>query len=334
MSSSLSLSLALLLCLPCASYVPSGGSQQERKPDQQNPAPERKPSQSPDASSQVEKGSKPSPNRPAGKDQRADDKLRLEARLVSIRVSVADRFGRFVTGLSKDDFEVFDDGVEQEIAVFADDDAPVSMGIVYDVSGSMNDLTTRSFGALRRFFETSHEDDEFFVIAFNRKPQLVQDFTPSPNEILNRVVFIKAKGMTALYDATYLAVEKAKQGRHPKKALLIISDGEENSSRYSAGELRALLEEADVQIYAVGEGSLGWMTGLTGGRAFSTWDFDQMRDIYTQIAVFLRRQYVIGFYPTGGGSTARWHNVQIRVKAPRALGRLKLSYKKSYESFR
>jgi hypothetical protein len=153
-----------------AAYLPGGRSQQERKPDQQNRAPTvepgRKPPPSPDASSQVEKGSKPSPNRPAGKDQRADDKLRLEARLVSIRVSVADRFGRFVTGLSKDDFEVFDDGVKQEIAVF------------------------------------------------------------------------------------------------------------------------------------------------------------------------LRHQYVIGFYPTGGGSAARWHNVQIRVKAPAALGRLKISYKKSYESFR
>ena len=227
-----------------------------------------------------------------------------------------------------------DDGVKQEIAVFADEDAPVSMGIVYDVSGSMSNLTTGSFAALRKFFETSHEDDEFFVIAFNKKPQLVQDFTPSPSEILNRVVFIKAKGMTALYDATYLAVEKARQGRHPKKALLIISDGEENASRYSGSELRRLLEEAEVQIYAVGEGSLEWISNITGGRAYSTWDFDKMRDIYTQIAVFLRRQYVVGFYPTDSASAEREHHVRVRVRAPKGLGRLSLSYKKSYQSFR
>jgi Ca-activated chloride channel family protein len=333
MSSSLSLPLALILGLVCAVQNPG---QTERKLDQQNPptADGRSPSPGADVSGQLEKGSKPAPNTPAAKVHNADDKVRLEARLVSISVGVADRFGRSVTGLTKDDFEVVDDGVKQDIALFADGDAPVSMGIVYDVSGSMRDLTTHSFGALRRFFETSHEDDEFFVIAFNRKPQLVQDFTPSPNEILNRVVFIKAKGMTALYDATYLAVEKAKQGRHPKKALLIISDGEENSSRYSGGELKRLLEESDVQIYSVGGGTLEWMARLTGGRTFATWDYGQMRDIYTQIAVYLRRQYVVGFYPSDSASTERSHNVRIRVKAPRALGRLTLSYKKSYQSFR
>jgi Ca-activated chloride channel family protein len=334
MNGSLSLPVALILCLLCGTPA---SSQKERKPDRQDPAQpsvhERSSSPARDAGRQ-EKESKTAPDHPAPQARSTDDKIRLEAKLVSISVSVADRFGRFVTGLSKDDFEVVDDGVKQEIAVFADEDAPVSMGIVYDVSGSMKDLTNRSFAALRRFFETSHEDDEFFVIAFNRKPQLVHDFTPSPNEILNRVVFIKAKGMTALYDATYLAVEKARQGRHPKKALLIISDGQENSSRYSGPELRRLLEEAEVQIYAVGEGSLGWMADLTGGRAYSTWEFDKMRDIYTQIAVFLRRQYVIGFYPTDSGSAQREHNVRIQIKAPKGLGRLHLSYKKSYRSFR
>ena len=259
--------------------------------------------------------------------------IKLDTKLVSVTVTVSDRYGRFVSGLSKEDFEVFDDNVKQDIEIFGDEDAPVSMGIVYDVSGSMSDLTSQSFTALKKFFDTSHRDDEFFVVAFNRKPQLVQDFTNSPSDILGKVVFIKAKGSTALYDAAYLAIEKARQGRHPKKALLIISDGEENSSRYSHGELQNLLKEAGVQIYAVGGGVLGLMAELTGGRAFEVTG-DPTWDIFKQIAIYLRHQYVIGFYPTDTTSPARWHKVRLRIKGPRSLGKLTLSYKKDYESFR
>jgi Ca-activated chloride channel family protein len=204
----------------------------------------------------------------------------------------------------------------------------------------MSSLTSQSFIALRRFFETSHEDDEYFIVAFNSRPQLVQDFTTSPTEITSRVLFVKAKGSTALYDAVYLAIEKAKQGRHKKRALLLISDGEENNSRYSFKELRERLKESDVAVYSIGMsqlslggGVLNQISNSSGGRTFMPADEPQVRDIYTRIAVMLRHQYVIGFYPTDVGRKVDWHNVRVSVQAPKGLGRLTLNYKKQYRSF-
>lgn len=295
--------------------------------------------------STVEQGaSQPAPEQKAQTVQKPpqnpDDRIKLETRLVSLTITVSDPFGRFVTGLSKEMFEVYDENVRQEIALFSDEDAPLTLGIVYDVSGSMNDLTQRSFAALKKFFATSHEDDEYFVVAFNDKPKLVQDFTSSPNEIINKTVFVKAKGSTALYDATYLAVEKVKQGRHPKRALLILSDGLENNSRYSGKELRNLLKEADVQVYSIGwtqlfEGSgiLKMLSEWSGGRAFFPYDDGAVGDIYTRIAVMLRHQYVIGFYPTDTSAKTQWRDVRVKVNAPKGLGRLSLSYKKGYQAF-
>jgi Ca-activated chloride channel family protein len=272
--------------------------------------------------------------------QESNDQIQLKARLVSMTVTVLDPLGRFVTGLEKRNFQVFDDGVKQEITHFSDDDAPLTLGIIYDVSGSMGDLTSRSFQTLRRFFDTSHQDDEYFIIAFNNRARLVQDFTTSPSEIMSRVIFVKAKGSTALYDGVYLGIEKARQGRHQKKALLIISDGEENSSRYSGRELREMLKEADVPVYGIGiselyagMGTLQSLSGWSGGMTFAPADEPQTRDIYTRIALMLRHQYAIGFYPTDAASTVDWHKVRINVSAPRGLGRLSLNYKKGYRSF-
>jgi Ca-activated chloride channel homolog len=276
---------------------------------------------------------------PVAGDQ-SKDQIQLKARLVSMTVTVLDPLGRFVTGLDKRNFQVFDDGVKQEITHFSDDDAPLTLGIIYDVSGSMGDLTSRSFQTLRRFFDTSHQEDEYFIIAFNNRARLVQDFTTSPSEIMSRVIFVKAKGSTALYDGVYLGIEKARQGRHQKKALLIISDGEENSSRYSGRELREMLKESDVPVYGIGisqlyagMGTLQSLSGWSGGMTFAPADEPQTRDIYTRIALMLRHQYALGFYPTDAASPVDWHKVRINVSAPRGLGRLSLNYKKGYRSF-
>jgi Ca-activated chloride channel family protein len=143
-----------------------------------------------------------------------------------------------LTGLTKGQFEVYDNKVKQEIAHFSDDDAPVSLGIVYDVSGSMKERIHRSIQALKRFIEASHDDDDFFLMAFNNRANPVEDFTVSAERVLSPLMFVQPRGSTALYDAAYLAVEKIQQGRHPKKALLIISDGQDNNSRYTYNELR------------------------------------------------------------------------------------------------
>ena len=289
------------------------------------------------------------PNSDAKLQKPKDDKITLGTDIVNVTVSVTDPYGRFVTGLGKDHFDVFDDKVKQQIAHFTDDDSPVSLGIVYDVSGSMKERIARSVKALRRFIDTSHNDDDFFLIAFNDRAKLVQDFTTSGDSILGHLMFANAHGSTALYDAAYIAVEKVQQGRHSKKALLIISDGQDNNSRYTYKELRNRVKEADAQIYAIGitdpasdslagfgRSVLEEITRMTGGRAFfpNAYNEPELVEICTRIALELRHQYSIGFYPTDLASDAKWHKVQVKVNPPRGLGRLSLNYRDGYQSFK
>ena len=147
-----------------------------------------------------------------------DERIKLDQSVVNVIISVTDPLGRFVTGLGTDHFEVFDDKVKQEIKFFSDEDAPISIGIVYDVSGSMKERIARSVRALRRFIETSHNDDDFFLIGFNDRAKLIQDFTTSGDQIAGHLMLVQPKGSTALYDASYLAIEKVQQGRHTKKS--------------------------------------------------------------------------------------------------------------------
>ena len=276
------------------------------------------------------------------------EKIQLSTEVVNVIITVTDPYGRFVTGLGRDHFEVFDDKVKQQIAHFTDEDSPVSLGIVYDVSGSMKERISRSVRALKRFIETSHDDDDYFLIGFNDRAKLIQDFTTSADQIASHLMFVQPKGSTALYDAAYLAVEKLQQGRHQKKAMLIISDGQDNNSRYTYKELRNRVKEADVQVYAIGitdpasdslagfgRGVLEEITRMTGGRAFfpNGYNEPELIEICTRIALELRHQYSVGFYPSDVDSQAKWHKVQVKVNPPRGLGRLSLSYKDGYPAF-
>jgi len=278
-----------------------------------------------------------------------DQRITLNTDIVNLTISVTDPYGRFITGLGKDHFEIYDDKVKQQIAHFTDEDAPVSLGIVYDVSGSMRERINRSIRALRRFIETSNNDDDFFLIAFNDRAKLIQDFTASGDSVLGDLMFANPHGSTALYDAAYIAVEKVQQGRHSKRALLIISDGQDNNSRYTYKELRNIVKEADVQIYAIGitdpandslagfgRSVLEEITRMTGGRAFFPNDYNEpeLVEICTRIALELRHQYSIGFYPTDIASEAKWHKVQVKINPPRGLGRLSLLYREGYQSFK
>ena len=269
------------------------------------------------------------------------DRVQLQSRLVNSTLTVADRSGGYIAGLTKNNFKVFDNGVMQEIAYFNNDDVPITLGFIYDVSGSMRDLTNVSFQALRSFFDSSHDDDQYFMFVFKDRPTLVQDFTISPDEIVNRVVSVKAQGGTALYDAVYLGVEKARQGRHQKKALLLISDGLDNNSVYNQTELRELLQEGGVPVYCIGRrefdiGSenLKNISEWSGGHAFFPGDGPKNLDIYSDIANMLRHQYVIGFYPSDTASKAPWHKLVINVKAPASFGKLSLYYRNGYSAFK
>lgn len=290
----------------------------------------------------------PSDNKPT-QTKKGDDRITLPVNAVSLTVSVTDPYGRFVTGLSKDHFEIYDDKVKQDIELFSDEDAPLSLGIIYDVSGSMKERIQRSVKALKRFVENSHDDDFFFLIGFNDRAKLVQDFTTSGDQLVNKLTFVAPKGATALYDAVYAAVEKVQQGPHKKKALLIISDGQDNQSRYTYKELRNRVKEADVQIYAIGitdpatdslsgigRSILEEVTRTTGGRAFfpNAYNEPELIEICTRIALELRNQYSIGFYPSAATNESKWRKLQVKVNPPKGLGRLSLSYKDGYWSFK
>src|SRR5215210_276394 len=184
-----------------------------------------------------------------------DDKtpVIIKTDLVTLTLTVTDYYGRYVSGLTKDAFTIFDEGEEQEITYFSDSDAPVSIGILFDVSGSMSgEKIGKARRALERFINTSHPSDEYFLIAFNSRAQLLLDRTRDGEAVLNKLTLVEPKQNTALYDACYLGIERVTRGTHQKKALLIISDGQDNSSRYNFGEVRRLMKEADVTVYAVG----------------------------------------------------------------------------------
>lgn len=266
--------------------------------------------------------------------------------LITFTVTVTDTYGRFVSGLSKNAFTVFDEKKPQEITFFSDDDSPVSVGVIFDVSGSMSgDKVKRARDALSKFIQTSHNSDEYFLIAFNSRAQLLLDRTRDGNSVLDKLTFVNTKDNTALYDACYLGVEKVQRGAHPKRALLLISDGQDNNSRYTFNELRRLLKESDVVLYGIGilgggdagsalgmegQGILDELASVSGGKAFFPRSAAEMDDIFEQIALELRHQYSIGYKPSNFSNDGRWHKVKVKVTPPRGLPRLFVRTKEGY----
>src|SRR5258708_12806192 len=190
------------------------------------------------------------PTAPEAKGPRSD--IRVDTTVVLINVTVTDPLNRFVTGLEKENFRLFEDKVEQKVTHFASEDAPLSIGLVFDTSGSMGNKLTKSREAVAHFFKTANPEDEFFLVQFNDRPELVEDFTTNLENIQNRLTFTQSKGRTALLDAVYMALHKMKKAHNPRKALLIISDGGDNSSRYTESEIKNLVPQAPVQISAIG----------------------------------------------------------------------------------
>ena len=271
--------------------------------------------------------------------------LSVPTDLVTMTLTVTDQFGRYVSGLNKNAFSIVDNNQEQEITYFSDTDAPVSVGILFDVSGSMSgDKIQKARKALERFINTSHPSDEYFLIAFNTRAQLLLDRTRNGEAVLDKLMLIQPKANTALYDAVYLGIERVTRGSHQKKALLIISDGQDNSSRYNFGEVRRLLKESDVTVYSVGilgsgdNSSLGMqgqafldeLSSVTGGKAFYPQTNVEMDELFERIALDLRHQYSIGYTPKDFAPDGKWRKVKIKVKPPRGLPRLTVRGRDGY----
>jgi Ca-activated chloride channel family protein len=271
--------------------------------------------------------------------------IKQRTSVVTVNVSVTDKHFRQVTGLTKEHFEIYEDKVRQQIEYFSDEDKPVSVGIVFDLSGSMSNKIARAREALKAFIDTSHNDDDFFLVTFNDRASLVAELSDGQT-VLNKLTFAEPRGQTALYDAAYLGVEKVKQGRHDKRAILIISDGQDNASRYNYGELRKLLKEADVQIYCIGITEEGPIAGsvidlqgraildeiarATGGMAFYPTIYGELEDAVTRIALVLRHQYSLGYIPLNEQRDGKWRKIKVRVNAPKGMPSLIVRAKEGY----
>jgi Ca-activated chloride channel homolog len=273
--------------------------------------------------------------------------IRIDTTVVQVPVTVTDPLNRFVTGLEKENFRIFEDKVEQKLAYFASEDAPISVGLIFDTSGSMGSKLEKSRQAVAQFFKTTNPEDEFFLVEFNDRPELVAGFTTSLEEIQNKLTFTQSKGRTALLDAVYLGLHTMKKGRNARKALLIISDGGDNSSRYTESEIKNLVREADVQIYAIGifenasgrgrsaeemagPGLLSEISEQTGGRAFSVENLNELPDIAAKIGIELRNQYLLGYTPINAERNGKYRKVQVKLVQPRGLPPLKAFWRLGY----
>ncbi len=286
----------------------------------------------------------PDPNETIA-DRRPD--IRVDTTLVLIPVAVTDPQARFVTGLDKENFKLFEDKVEQEVTQFSSEDAPLSVGIVFDTSGSMGAKLQRSRQAVAQFMKTANPQDEFFLVEFNDRPELVVGFTTETEEIQNRLTFTQARGRTALLDGVYLSMNQMKKAHNPRKAILIISDGGDNSSRYTETEVKNAVREADVQIYAIGifepigrrdhtveeyngPGLLSELSEQTGGRHFTVDNLAELPDVAAKIGIELRNQYVLGYSPKNTSRDGKYRRVQVKLVKTTGLPQLRAMFRTGY----
>jgi Ca-activated chloride channel homolog len=266
--------------------------------------------------------------------------FKVDVETVFVKVSVTDPLNRYVTGLAKEHFKVFEDKVEQEIIHFSQQSAPISVGLIFDVSGSMkdNDNIRKAKSAIARFLQTDNEGDESFLITFNHNATLMHDFTDQSTSLQSDVAIQKPGGRTAIYDAVYMGLDKIKRGKNEKKALILITDGEDNSSRYSAVEVREFAKESNVQIYGIGEeGKLGYgasiiqnIINITGGRGFFPNNFNELDYYIDLIHAELRNQYVLGYRPTNQTHDGKWRRITVKLDAPQGLPKLLVHAREGY----
>ena len=271
-------------------------------------------------------------------------RIRVDVNMVLVPMTVTDPVNRLVTGLDRENFQVIENNMVQEIKSFSTQDAPVSIGIVFDLSGSMSSKFARARKALSEFLRTSNPQDEYFVVGFNDRPAVIVDFTNEIDDVEARMVMLKPQNRTALIDAIYMGVNKLQQAKYERKALLIISDGGDNRSRYTEGELRRVVKESDVQLYSIGifdqyapteEEQLGPMLltdvcEMTGGRMFRVSDVADLSDIAARISAELRNEYVIGYRPSSMKRDGNWRKLRVRLLPPPGLPLLTVHNRQGY----
>lgn len=273
--------------------------------------------------------------------------IRVDVDLVLVNTTVTDPYNRLVTGLERENFRVYEDGTEQEVVHFSGEDVPISIGVIFDHSGSMSNKIDKARLAAVQFFKTANPQDEFLLVSFNDRAQLESRFTTSIEELQNRLMYTATKGRTALLDAIYLGLSQMRGARNTKRALLIISDGGDNHSRYNERDIKDYVREADVQLYAVGifeplgnrgrtpeemngPTLLNEISEMTGGRAFAIENLNDLPDIAAKIGMELRNQYIVGYKPGNGARDGKWRKIKIKLRPPKGLPPLNVYHRTGY----
>lgn len=286
--------------------------------------------------------------------------FRADSTLVLVPVSVTDPFNRYVLGLDKQDFRLFEDDVEQKVTHFSNEDAALSIGLLVDTSGSMGAKLDTSRRAVSEFLKTLNAPDEAFLVQFSDQAQLAVPLTSDSGAIESSMGSATSGGLTALLDAVHVGLQEMKRAKNPRKALLIISDGGDNNSRYTSSQIADLVREADVQIYAMGvfEPTLSFglsgpglsgagagrvgaaeldgprllaeISEQTGGRALAATNLRDLPGIAERIGIELRNQYVLAYSPANRGRDGKYRKIEIKVQQPKALPELKARWRLGY----
>jgi Ca-activated chloride channel family protein len=292
----------------------------------------------------------PRPARPArGNADRIAPHIRVDSNLVLVPVTVTDRDERLVTGLIREDFKLFEDRIERPITQFAIEDAPVSIVLLFDCSGSMHRKQEQARAAVIEFLKNGNQSDEFALIEFNDRARLVVPFTVNPDHIAQRMLSSEIKGQTALLDAICLALNAVRYGRHKRKALFIVSDGGDNHSRYNSSEIKDRVREADVPIYSIAivPNSQRWSASpeeiegprllenfarLSGGRSIEVQDCYELPEIGAKMAQYLRNLYMLGFSPAVPLRDGKYHKIEVKLAPLQGLNSMQVRFRSGYVS--
>jgi Ca-activated chloride channel family protein len=281
------------------------------------------------------------PKHETTRDESGHARLRIDTTLVLVPVEVSDGLNRPVSGLEKQNFHLFDDKVEQKIISFSMEDDPIAVGLVFDVSGSMKDDLQQMRHAASQFFKTSNPGDEFCLVELASDAHVAVPLTQSAGDVDNKLMFSKGGGSTALLDGVYLGLNEVRKSKNLRKALVIISDGGENHSRYTPGEVKNAIVESDVMIYAIGTFGNGAgalyndqvllknLTEQTGGRMYAAVGMS-LGDFADKIIIDLRNRYMLGYAPTDTTRDGRYHHIRVTLNPPRGLPKLQAHWRTGY----
>jgi Ca-activated chloride channel family protein len=273
-----------------------------------------------------------------------DQTISVDVDVVLVNAAVSDSNGRMITGLRQENFRIWEDKVEQKVEYFSSEDSPMSIGLIFDATGSMADKISSARDAAASFLRVGNPQDEYFLVTFSQRATLDEPFTTDISRLQSHMIFTPAKGLTPLFDAVYLGLQTMKSAANKRKALLLITDGEDNHSRYSFQNIKEFIKEEDVQIFVIGivdpgsqldPGQRGRdiiedLARISGGEAYFPESADQLEDICNKIALELRNEYVLGYHPTNTAKDGRWRKIRLKIDPPKGVRDLSVHGKSGY----